>query len=144
MKYLKTLDFVGQSLIFGAYVIGSVWLVIAEQRWNPFAMTTAMAMLCLGWWQMISAFLMLILKAPGRKLRLIHFLTAIGYLAILALGAKYSSGMVPKSMDGVIQGLLMTIMIGTPIALAIFYYSITWLWMFPAKSTGKFLPHVSF
>jgi hypothetical protein len=31
-----------------------------------------------------------------------------------------------------------------PWGLAIFYYTITCRWMFPQKSSGKFLPHISF
>ena len=144
MKYLKTLDFVGQSIIFGAYIIGSLWILIAEQRWNSLAMTTAYAMLLLGCWQMISGLLMLVLKASLRKQRLIHFFTAIIYLAILLIVAKYSNGTQFESVAYIVRGLIITLMIGTPIGLAIFYYSITWRWMFPARSNGKFLPHISF
>lgn len=141
MKYLKTLDFAGQTFIFAAFVIGSIWIGVAEQRWSSLGMTTALTMLCLGWWQMISAFIMLMIGAPARKQRLVHFITALVYLAALALSVRYIEGNQTAFIIKLLSGI---IMIGTPISLAIFYYVITWRWMFPAKSTGKFLPHVSF
>lgn len=141
MKYLKTLDFAGQTFIFGTFIIGSVWIGLAEQSWNSFGLTTAFAMLCLGWWQMISAFIMLVIKAPFRKQRLVHFITALIYLGVLGLGAKYIE---MDESASTIKLIGVIIMIGTPIALGIFYYIITWQWMFPQHSTGKFLPHTSF
>jgi len=141
MKYLKTLDFAGQTFIFGAYIIGSIWIGVAEQRWNSLAMTTAFAMLCLGWWQMISALIMLVMNAPFRKQRLTHFITALVYLGILVLGAKYFESNQTAIM---IKWIGWIIMIGTPVVLGIFYYSITWRCVFPKYSSGKFLPHVSF
>jgi hypothetical protein len=141
MKYLKTLDFAGQTFIFGAFIIGSVWIGLAEQRWSSLGLTTAFAMLCLGWWQMISALIMLVTNAPFRKQRLIHFITAIVYLGALALSAKYIESNQTAFIIKLIGGI---IMMGTPVALAIFYYSITWRWVFPKYSSGKFLPHVSF
>jgi hypothetical protein len=144
MKYLKTIDFVGQTFIFTAFILGSVWIGVAEQRWNSLAMTTAIAMLCAGWWQMISCFLLLALKAPFRKQRAIHFSLAVLYLAIFALAGKYADAYLVASASAILKTVLLLLAVGTPASLAIFYYSITWRWMFPAKSTGRFLPHVSF
>lgn len=144
MKYLKTLDFAGQTFIFAAYLIGSVWITIAEQTLSSWGLTTAYAMLCLGWWQMISAALMLILKAPNKKHRRIHFLTAVGYLSAICLVPVLTNDRELEALASEIKFVAGAILILTPLALAIFYYTITWSWMFPVKSTGKFLPHVSF
>lgn len=141
MKYLKTLDFVGQTFIFAVFLLGSLWIGLTEGKWSSLGLTTAFAMLCLGWWQMISAFIMLLTKAPLRKHRLIHFITALAYLGVIAISAKFIDG---NTASFTIKFIVGTILIGTPAALAIFYYSITWRCLFPAKSTGKFLPHVSF
>lgn len=144
MKYLKTIDFAGQSFIFGGYLIGSVFVLIAEQRWDSLGMTTLMAMLCLGWWQMIAALILLVFRAPNRKQRLIHFLTAVVYLAILSIGAKLSNSIKVDNVSYFMRALVMTLVSVPPLVLAIFYYTITWRWMFPRHSTGKFLPHTSF
>jgi hypothetical protein len=141
MKYLKTLDFAGQTFIFAAFIIGSLWIGLADGKWSSLGLTTAFAMLCLGWWQMISALIMLVTNAPFRKQRLTHFITALVYLGVLALSAKYMEGYQTAFAIKLIGGI---IMIGTPVALAIFYYVITCRWVFPAKPSGKFLPHVSF
>jgi hypothetical protein len=141
MKYLKTLDFAGQTFIFGAYGVGSIWLMAAEQGWSSLGMTTAYALLCLGWWQMISALIMLVTNAPFRKQRLVHFCAALVYLAVLAGSAKYIH---MSQVADSIKWMGGIVMISIPIGLAIFYYTITWRWMFPPKSSGKFLPHISF
>lgn len=144
MKYLRTIDFVGQSFIFGGYLISSVFVLIAEQRWDSLAMTTLMAMFCLGWWQMIAALILLVFKAPNRKQRLIHFLTAVVYLAVLSIGARLSNSMTVANGSYFVRALVMTLVFVPPLLLAVFYYTITWRWMFPRHSTGRFLPHTSF
>lgn len=144
MKYLKTLDFTGQSFILGAYIIGSLWLTIVEKALSSLGLTTAYAMLCLGWWQMISAALMLILKAPNKKHRLIHFFTAVAYLAVISLVPVLTNDKELEALAYEIKWVAGTVLMLIPLALGIFYYAITWRWMFPTKSTGKFLPHISF
>lgn len=141
MKYMKTIDFVGQTLILTAYVIGSIWLVAAEERWGSLAMTTAYAMLCIGWWQMVSALIMLATQPPFKKQRLIHFSTSLIYLVLLALGAKYFE---MKTVPSIIKWISWIIIIATPVLLAFFYYSITWRSIFPTSTSGKFLRHISF
>lgn len=146
MKYLKTIDFVGQTVILGGYGIVMGWTLINNPVEKEFGLTSAFAMLCLGWWQMISASLMLLLSAPNRKFRLYHFFIAVGYLASLAIMTKYLSLPTTQIMalDHLIRLSITVIALAMPATLGLFYYYITWRWVFPLKPSGKFLPHISF
>lgn len=144
MKTLKTADFIGQSLILAAYALGTIWIVCVEKRWSVVGSTTAVAMLLLGWWQMVSALIMLVLKAPDRNLRLLHFSIAFVYLFLLFFskyGANVSNDV---STSSHLAGILVVFAIAIPVALAILYYTLTWRLKFPKRATGSFLPHTSF
>lgn len=144
MKHLKTIDWLGQTLILGGYALTATWVWFDNSTDNSFGLTTAFAMLCLGWWQMVSAALFLLLSAPNRKYRLAHFLAGIGYLAALAM-SKY---FLPVTQTGASNTLMVVLtsvaLLGIPALLAFFYYYLTWRWLFPIRASGKFLPHISF
>ncbi len=146
MKYLKTIDFVGQTIILGGYAIVLSWTLINNTLEKELGLTTAFAMLCLGWWQMISAVLMLLLSAPNRKFRLYHFFIAVGYLISLAIMTKYLSLPTTQivALDHLIRVFTNVVALAMPVTLGLFYYYITWRWVFPIKPSGKFLPHISF
>ncbi|MFZ6002099.1 MAG: hypothetical protein ACOYW3_16420 [Bacteroidota bacterium] len=145
MKTLKTADFIGQSLIIVTYVLGTSWAVLVEKRWSVVGATTAIAMLWLGWWQMVSALIMLVLKAPDRNLRLLHFSVAFIYLSFLLLFNTYSTGVRNDvSTSTYFTGILVVFAVAIPVALAILYYALTWRLKFPKRATGSFLPHTSF
>lgn len=140
MKYLKSIDFVGQTIIIAGYGIAAgTWIVNPQE--NSLGLTTAFTMLGLGWWQMISSLLMLVLNAPGKNLRLVHFYTAIAYLFLVGLGSKYLN---VEPIAVAIQVFSMFLIYVTPVILALLYYYLTWRWMFPTKPSGRFLPHISF
>lgn len=146
MKIIKSIDFAGQTIIIGGYAIAAAWALIENTGENSLAMNTAIAMLCLGWWQMVSALLMLVIGTPNKKLRLVHFFTAIGYLVLVVVESKY------LDLDSIhliflnhfIQLLWITLLYATPVILAFLYYYVTWRLVFPTKPSGKFLPHISF
>jgi hypothetical protein len=145
MKYLKTIDFVTQSLILGGYAVVVTWTLLKNRVDNSLELTTAFTMLCLGWWQMISAGIMLLVGAPTTKFRLLHFFSAIGYLAAVAVVGKYIDLPANRpALNQLISMLTEIITLGVPVILALFYYYITWRWVFPIKPSGKFLPHISF
>jgi hypothetical protein len=146
MKYLKNVDFAGQTIIIGGYAIAAAWVLIENSGKNSLAMNTAFAMLCLGWWQMISALLMLVVGAPNQKLRLVHFFTAIGYLMLVVVEVNYLDldSIHPIFLNHFIQLLWITLLYATPVILALLYYYLTWRLVFPTKPSGKFLPHISF
>lgn len=144
MKTLKTADFIGQSLILTGYVLGTIWAVLVEKRWSVVGATTAFAMLWLGWWQMVSALIMLLLKAPNRNLRVLHFSIAFVYLFLLFF-SKYGSDVRNEvTVSTYLTGILVVFAIAMPVALAILYYTLTWRLKFPKRATGSFLPHTSF
>ncbi len=146
MKIIKNIDFVGQTFIIGGYAIATTWTWIENPADNSFGMSTAFMLLCLGWWQMISATLMLIFGATNTKLRLLHFFTAIGYMILISIGLRYLDLESTHTVlnDYLIQLFWMVIIYGTPFILALLYYYLTWRLMFPIKPSGKFLPHISF
>jgi len=146
MKYLKSIDFAGQTIIIGGYAIAAAWTLIENTGENSLAMNTAFAMLCLGWWQMISALLMLVVGAPNKKLRLVHFFTAIGYLVLVVVELKYLNFDLtqPIFLNHFIQLIWIVLLYATPVILAFLYYYVTWRFVFPTKPSGKFLPHISF
>ena len=146
MKYLKSVDFVGQTIITGGYLIAVAWTLIGKSGENSLAMNTAFAMLCLGWWQMISALLMLVVGAPNQKLRLVHFFTAIGYLILANTESKYLDLDLihPIFLNYFLQLFWIALVYATPVILALLYYYVTWRFVFPTKPSGKFLPHISF
>ena len=144
MKYLKSIDFAGQTIIIGGYaIVAGTWIMSWHK--NSLGLTTAFAMLCLGWWQMISAILLLLLNAPNKKLRQVHFYTAIGYLFLVGIGSKYLEEETTQTLlCDTIQAFSMFLFYATPVILALLYYYLTWRWVFPTKPSGKFLPHISF
>jgi hypothetical protein len=144
MKYIKTLDFFGQTLIFCIYAITVVVLLLTTPKTNEMALATASGLFCIGCWQMLSATLMLMLKAPELPQRHMHFLASIIYLAFLFISISILNAIDTNSFSIVFRWLLATLAISIPIGLSIFYYIITWRFMFPAKPVGRFLPNISF
>lgn len=145
MRYLKSIDFAGQTIIIGGYASAVGWTLIGNIGENSLAMNTAFVMLCLGWWQMISALLMLLLNASNKKLRQVHFYTAIGYLFLAGIGSKYLEVESTQTLlSHAIQAFYMFLFYATPVILALLYYCLTWRLTFPIKPSGKFLPHISF
>jgi hypothetical protein len=140
MKYLKTLDFAGQTIIWlGLLGSGLVFLVSGEEI-GTFFYIGLIAQFFMGCWQMISSALLMVLRAEHFKSRSIHFVSGV-----FCLGAISLSVWIDKELDSVFSSaLLLTIGIVIPWCLAIFYYTITCRWMFPARPSGKFLRHVSF
>jgi hypothetical protein len=140
MKYLKTLDFVGQSIIWLGLLGGGLVVLFSGEDLGAFFYIGLIAQFFMGWWQMISSGLFMVLRAEKFKSRSVHFVSGLICLAAIALSA-----MIDKELDSVFSSALLLLTgVIIPWCLAIFYYSITWRWMFPTKSTGKFLPHVSF
>lgn len=141
MKYLRTIDFVGQTMIWLTMVISSIWMVAAEGKWSGIGLIAALTMLVIGFWQGLSALIMLGVGAPNQKYRKLHGIMAMLYLGVsLTLTSLVEINEMPQA----VQIILYTLAIAIPVGLAIFYYSITWLWMFPTQSSGKFLRHISF
>jgi hypothetical protein len=140
MKYLKSIDFVGQTIIWlGLLVCGMVILFSGDSPGNFFYIGLV-AQFFMGCWQMISSGLFMLLRAENFKLRSLHFVSGL-----LCLGAIALSAWIDKELDSVVSNALLLITgVIIPWSLAIFYYTITWRWMFPQKSSGKFLPHISF
>jgi hypothetical protein len=131
---MKYLDLAIQTIIF---IFGIVMLLVSwgEADW-PFAILYAQALL--GPWQMISSIVSVIAKAPLYKKKKLHLLLAAIYLMVLYVCGNMSF----VSISGRFFSLLLTV---PAWALAIFYFILTWKWVFPRiRKGGNFLPNLSF
>ena len=131
---MKYIDFIIQSLIMlGALVFGVVGAVTSP---DVFAMIL-MIQFYLGCWQFTSSVISLITRAAHFKAKSIYITMVVIYL--LSLYATLNNGF---DISHFIIKLYWTI---PAWSLAIYYYVITWQWVFP-KTTGggKFLPHINF
>lgn len=130
---MRYFDLIGQSLILLAFSAG---MFGTGQNDQDTLMLVFFAQMVLGPWQMLSSLISLLAEAPFHKLKLIHFLTSLVYLLVLALFATQARG----------GGLALTFFAIAPAwTLAIFYYYITCRWAFMRqRKSGKFLPNVFF
>jgi hypothetical protein len=117
---MKRVDLIGQTLI----------LFLTLVALTPFNWSGLMiGQFCVGVWQMISCVLSVIFVSSFRMHKVIHLTLAILYLLMLQMDFNdYSFGMltIPSWV------------------LAIFYYSITWMWFLAEPKKGKFLRNISF
>lgn len=140
MKYLKNIDFAGQSIILLSTLGFSLISVMGTGELEAMAYFGLIGQFFIGCWQMLSSSVLLLLKAEHHKSRSLHFYLALCCLFLLALVVS-----IQKSIDPVFgQSILIITGVVIPWCLALYYYSITWRWMFPTKSTGRFLPHINF
>lgn len=141
MKYLKIIDFAAQSLLWGSMIGFASLFALAGRQPEAALLPIALGLLGMGGWQMGSSLLLILLTTDHRKKRCFHFITASIYLLVLVFASNYK---VEKWFSAPVQHLVAVLAVAVPIGLAIFYSSITWVWMFPKRATGKFLPHTSF
>ena len=138
MKYLKIVDFSVQSIVWLVLIVGGVGILPTDHRGDAWVLVLV-CQFCIGCWQMLSSITVFILKADSFHLRKIHFTAALIDLAVLGVFGSLENAMKTSLTTFMIIGTGIFI----PWCLAIFYYSITWRWLFP-KRTGKFLPHINF
>jgi hypothetical protein len=124
---MKYIDFIGQTVLLVATLIlavvfGGSGILIGQ--------------FFLGVMQMISSVISVITDAPLRKKKIIHLISALIYLAVLAL--IFTNSIFAQSSISVVM------MMVPAWILAVYYYSITWSWAFSDTSRSKFLPNISF
>jgi hypothetical protein len=140
MKYLKSIDWAGQSVIWVAFIVGSLLSIASGEGFGAIGYIGLLCQLFMGCWQMVSAVLFLLLGAEPLWFRKTHFISAFMCLALISLSAwlEHESDSITTDFLFLVFGVIV------PWLLAIFYYSITWRWMFPKRHNGKFLSHISF
>jgi FtsH-binding integral membrane protein len=141
MKYLRNIDFVGQSIIL-LLLVGFCLMILftAPLEWDGYMIIILYAQLFLGPWQLLSALIAFFTKANLKELRKIHLVSSLICIVCCAISAWLHN---TYSNEGTMAvGVIFFIII--PWCLAILYYSITWRWVFPPRPSGKFLRHVSF
>jgi hypothetical protein len=124
---MKYIDFIGQSVLLVATLIlavafGGSGILIGQ--------------LFLGAMQMLSSAVSILTHAPFRKKKLIHMISALIYLASLAL--IFASKIFAQTPIAVI------LMMIPAWVLALYYYTITWNWALSETNRSKFLPNISF
>jgi hypothetical protein len=95
------------------------------------------AQMILGPWQMLSSGISIFSWSPLRRLKIIHFVSALVYLALLGI---------IFSLDGVSEIPWDNLMMAIPAwILALYYYFLSWCWVIRANTRHKgFLPHLGF
>jgi hypothetical protein len=140
MKYLKSIDFAGQTIIWLGLLGGGLVILFSGESPESFLYIALIAQFFMGWWQMISSAVFMLIRARHFKSRSVHFLSGLICLGAIVL----SAGADNELHTTITKTVLIITGVIIPWGLAIFYYTITWRWMFPARPSGKFLRHVSF
>jgi hypothetical protein len=130
MKIIRYVDFVIQFLLFG-FVIGSILLSLDD---FDFGMLLTLQLL-VGSYQMTSSFISLVSCFTNPpKLKLLHFVVAVLYLASLTL--------FPKNLLSE-QAFVYYLTIPSW-GLGVYYLIASFLGLSGNSGRGKFLPHLSF
>ncbi|MBA4055133.1 MAG: hypothetical protein C0490_10500 [Marivirga sp.] len=126
---MKYFDFSVQTILISLTIIV---LITSQSGLVPAILTMQ---ILVGSWQILSALFLVISMARFQRLRMIHLLTSVIYLAIL-----------PGIMMTNLSPGLMTFLFMVPAwCLAMFYYIITAITLFKRPyGKGSFLPHLSF
>lgn len=124
---MKYIDFIGQTVLLVATLIlavafGGSGILIGQ--------------FFLGAMQMLSSVISVITNAPFRKKKLIHLVSALIYLTLVAL--IFTNKIFASSSISVV------LMMIPAWGLAIYYYVITWIWAFSETNRSRFLPNISF
>lgn len=111
-------------------IIQTVLLLLTFALLVPYSMSALLiGQFCIGVWQMLSSTISVVAGTPNKLLRRIHFALAVIFLIFM--------------YTGLVEDSVLTFAI--PWALALYYYTITWMWFLSANpKKGKFLPNTSF
>lgn len=137
-RFVKYVDLIVQTLCIGLAVL---LLLTALMGHDPadtdWAMSVLYAQMILGPWQMLSSGISIFTWAPLRRMKIIHFVIAVGYILSL---------MLLSSLEAVRSETFLNWFITIPAwILALYYYFLTWCWVTRANTRhGSFLPHLGF
>jgi hypothetical protein len=130
MKNLKYLDFGIQTLSLGA----AAWFLIEAIGDTQAIGVIFLIQLILGIWQLLSS--ALTLTFSRNRFKRLHFDISVVYLVILFVLS------IAQFHSGYLFGVFLIV---PPWLLAIYYYVLTWLEVFPRYSRrSSFLPHINF
>jgi hypothetical protein len=127
---MKYIDFIVQSLILSLVLIVAVSGWIAEGKFAAGKFASLYGAVFLGSWQMFSSFLSILFKVGIYRMKRWHFFGALIYIITLVLCYLTGSGSI--------------FLFFPPVLLALFYYSLTWRWVFQGRRRGRFLSRFSF
>ena len=118
MRTLNVIDLTGQTLILGSMLITQV---IGLVRGDTAIVMSACiyAAFFIGWWQMISAIIMIKADKKSYQLRLIHIASAAGYFICYGIFSQFNMEL------NVVVTVFAVLGISIPAILAVFYYVVT-------------------
>ena len=132
---MKYVDFGIQSLLLLMGVVVTLASVIMGDKDWLFGILYMQ--LLLGPWQYVGSLLCIAAGARYSNERKTHFFISTLYLLLLIAGSKSS---ITQDLSGPVILVSLTV---PACALALYYYLITWGWVFP-RYKGQFLPHINF
>jgi hypothetical protein len=133
---MKYIDFGIQTLLLALFLVASIIGIFESEAIGAVILAAMYVAMFLGPWQMLSSFLSIVLKSQYHKLKRIHFFSSLLYFILLSFFIQLK----PDFPDWLIS-ILSVIPV---VALALFYYSLTWRWMFHTESRSSFLPNTNF
>jgi hypothetical protein len=137
-RYMKYVDLGVQMLcILMALIALAKGLIAKDVDPRHWPLLVLFAQAILGPWQMLSSGISIFTWAPLRRLKIIHFVSALVYLASLAILFAF---------DSVDNASWSQWLITIPAwILALYYHFLSWCWVIRANSRhGGFLPHLGF
>jgi hypothetical protein len=133
---MKYIDFGIQTLLLAIFLVYSILGLIDEGTFNAIIFAAFYIGMFLGPWQMLSSFLSIIFKSEYHSFKLIHFFSALIYIVLLSFSTQLRSEE---------PSVLVSVLLSLPaVALAVFYYSLTWRWVFRTQTRSSFLPNTNF
>jgi len=123
LRFVKYIDFPLQTAVL---ILAAVFSIIFRGE-DDCLFILLLSYLIMGFWQLFSAILFMIARAPFRDARIVHL--ALSVVCLLYFRDPKWSG---------------PLLLVPPALLALFYYGITARWTFLKPQTGGFLRHINF
>ncbi|HMJ69460.1 MAG TPA: hypothetical protein VK508_11210 [Cyclobacteriaceae bacterium] len=120
MKFLNIIDLGFQTFILGAVVLSSIGIAFVG-HFEAIGMIALYGAIFLGPWQMVSSVVTTIARGVYFKLRVIHLVSSIAYIA----GFSIAAGFGPSAPPDIVATIAVVLGFSIPLALAILYYYIT-------------------
>ncbi|HZY79206.1 MAG TPA: hypothetical protein VFE50_06780 [Cyclobacteriaceae bacterium] len=122
MKYLNYIDLGYQTIVLGLIALISIATAV-DGHFEAIGVAGLYGGVFLGPWQMVSSLITVISRGLYLRWRVIHLLSAIGYIVGASVFAMLYGN---ADIDGVLKVFLGILGFGIPVGLALFYYYITY------------------
>lgn len=134
---MKYVDFAFQTIILLLVLLSFMAGLAEDGTLGAGGLASMYAAMLIGPWQLVSSALSLFAKAPYAKLKRIHLVLSFAYFAAMALLLGFLLPWTPEWLKN-------TILFVPPVILSLYYYFLTWIWVFQSQARSKFLPHINY